>query len=269
MTDYDSQIYRLHAGSGPFVATAVHHGHDIRPDLLRFIGLPQADRLREEDPFTGVWTTVAPTRVVATQSRFQVDLNRPRETCIYLKPEDCWGLELYAQEPPHQELERSLVEYDNFYRGMHDLLTDITREHKCVVVYDLHSYNHRRQGPDGPAADESMNPQVNVGTGTMDRQRWGSVVDAFIDSLRAYDFPGGQLDVRENIKFKGRGFPRFVHRQFPRAGCAMAVEFKKLFMDEWTGRVDEDAHRAIRAALQSTVPGLLSELAKLGATSLS
>lgn len=261
MADDSSQIYRLHAGSGPFVATAIHDGHDIRPDLLQFIGLPEADRLREEDPFTGVWTTVAPTRVVGTQSRFQVDLNRPRETCTYRKPEDCWGLNLYAKEPPHKEFERSLVQYDDFYGAMHDLLTDITREHKCVVIYDLHTYNHRRQGADGPVADESKNPQVNVGTGTMDRKRWGSVVDAFMDSLRAYDFPGGQLDVRENIKFKGGNWGRWIHENFPNSAVAISIEFKKFFMDEWSGEPDRKLVDAITHALRSTVPPVLAALA--------
>ena len=42
--------------------------------------------------------------------------------------------------------------------------------------------------------------------------------------------------------------------------CVIAVEFKKFFMDEWTGIGDIEKIEAIRDALQSTVPGLLKEL---------
>ena len=140
-------IFQIHHAAGALVATAIHDGHAIREDLLPFVALSAADRLREEDPFTGAWTAVAPTRVVVTRSRFGVDLNRPRDRATYRVPEDCWGLQLYREQPPHETFERSLAEYDDFYASMHRLLTDIVREHGRFVVFDLHSYCHRREGP--------------------------------------------------------------------------------------------------------------------------
>ena len=38
----------------------------------------------QEDPFTGIWTTVAPTRLIGLHSRFEVDFNRPRDKAVYL-----------------------------------------------------------------------------------------------------------------------------------------------------------------------------------------
>jgi hypothetical protein len=61
----------------------------------------------------------------------------------------------------------------------------------------------------------------------------------------------------------GRGFPRFVHEHFPRTGCALAIEFKKFFMDEWTGALNAARHAAIKQALRSTVPGVLEELKRI------
>jgi hypothetical protein len=46
--------------------------------------------------------------------------------------------------------------------------------------------------------------------------------------------------VRENVRFKGGYLPRWVHANYPRVGCALALEFKKFYMDEWTGRADPD-----------------------------
>jgi N-formylglutamate deformylase len=37
---------------GRFIATAIHNGHDVRPDFAAELALPEPDRLREEDPHT-------------------------------------------------------------------------------------------------------------------------------------------------------------------------------------------------------------------------
>ncbi len=49
-------------------------------------------------------------------------------------------------------------------------------------------------------------------------------------------------------------------RQFPDAACVIAVEFKKFFMDEWTGEPDEGCIEAIGDALQFTAPAVLDAL---------
>ena len=104
---------------------------------------------------------------------------------------------------------------------------------------------------------------VNVGTGTMDRDRWGHIVDRFIADLGNYDFPGHRLDVRENIKFEGRRLAHWIHSNYPESTCVLSVEFKKFYMDEWTGVCDIEQTQALRDALQSTVPGILQELDKM------
>jgi hypothetical protein len=131
------------------------------------------------------------------------------------------------------------------------------------VVFDLHSYNHRRDGPEAPPADPELNPEVNVGTGTMDRERWGPVVDAFMGSLRAFDYRGRRLDVRENVKFRGGQFSRWIHENFPTAACSLAIEFKKFFMDEWSGEPDPVQLDAIRTALATSVPAVLEVLRRM------
>jgi hypothetical protein len=71
---------------------------------------------------------------------------------------------------------------------------------------------------------------------------------------------GRQLDVRENIKFRGGQFGRWTHENFSDSGCAISIEFKKFFMDEWTGIPDVAQLAAIRQSLQSTIPGVLAAL---------
>jgi len=248
------------AGEGPLVATAIHHGHTIRKELRALSALAEPDRLREEDPFTGEWTTVADTRVVVHQSRFEVDLNRPPEKAVYLRPEDAWGLNLWKQPLEPEMVGRSLSLYDAFYAKLRTLLKKKETAHESFVLFDLHSYNHRRMGPGAPPSEQRENPEVNVGTGNLDRERWGPVVDSFMSALRGFDFGGRHLDVRENVKFRGGYLPKWVQENFPRSGCALAIEFKKFFMDEWTGEPDRKMIEMIRQALASTVSPILTAL---------
>jgi hypothetical protein len=189
-----------------------------------------------------------------------VDLNRPRDTAVYRTPADAWGLTVWKDDPPHEMLERSLAEHDAFYDAVRQLFEEVSRQHGRFLVFDLHSYNHRRQGPSSPAAEVERNPQVNVGTGTMKRERWAPVIDTFIHTLRSFDFPGGKLDVRENVKFFGGRWPRWIHENFFDTGVAIAIEVKKFFVDEWTGEPDEDCVEAIREALRFTAPAVLAAL---------
>jgi len=258
------QLWEIALGDGPVIATALHDGHALREEVAASMALSEADRLREEDPYTGSWTSVATTRVIPRRSRFEVDLNRPRERAVYRTPEDAWGLRVWKRPPLESLVERSLADYDAFYAEAHRILSDMERRHGRFVVLDLHSYNHRRGGPDATPDAPDANPEVNVGTGSLDRARWGHLVDRFISDLQGFPVLGRSLDVRENVRFRGGHFSVWIHRQFPQSACCLAVEFKKFFMDEWTGQLDPAQHEASRKALRATLAGLHEGLAESG-----
>ena len=247
-------------GEGPIVAAAIHAGHEMREELLPLLALDEPTRAREEDPYTDYWIKIAPSWIAFNRSRFEVDLNRKREEAVYLTPDMSWGLQVWKQKPDRKMIARSLEEYDAFYRELHQMLSRIANRHKHFVVFELHAYDHRRNGPHSAREDPALNPDVNVGTGSMDRTRCGAIVDRFMQDLRTLDFPGRQLDVRENVKFRGRQFAQWIHTNFRNSACVLAIEFKKFFMDEWTGICDIEQVEAIRMALQSTLPGMLEEL---------
>lgn len=256
-----SDIYQLSTtGDLPIAAAAVHDGHAVRPEAAAALALTDAERLREEDPFTGGWAEITGNRIVALRSRFEVDLNRSRETAVYQRPEDAWGLQVWNEAPSADLVARSLGVYDAFYDAARELLRGMEERFGHFVVFDLHSYNHRREGPEGAPADPSANPEVNIGTKSIDRQRWGPVIDSLIDSLRGFDYAGRQLDVRENVKFGGGHFPRWVNGTLPESCCAIAIEFKKFFMDEWTGLPDREQLALIHQALEGSLPPLLTAL---------
>ena len=218
------RLWHLHKGNGPTVGLAVHAGHDIRPDLLPLMKIDEATRLREEDPFTDHWTLACHNQLLTRRSRFEVDLNREPSDAICVEPEDCWNLDVWREPVDETVVQGSLSEHAAFYQALHHLLAELQERYGKFVVFDLHSYNHRRDGPDGPPADPEKNPDINVGTGTMDRAYWAPVVDRFIGDLGAFDLSGRRLDVRENVNFRGRYVAQYVHHYFPRAGCVLAIE---------------------------------------------
>jgi N-formylglutamate amidohydrolase len=255
-------LFESEQGGGPILVLSLHAGHAVRPSLLPCFELSESERLREEDPYTDQWTAISPNRIVPRRSRFEVDLNRPPERAVYRKPEDAWGLRIWKEPPSDAEVAKNMREYRKFYAYVLETLNQLEERHGRFVVLDLHSYNHRRGGPHAEAAAAADNPDVNVGTGTMDRARWAPVVERFMRDLRGQTFCGRRLDVRENVRFKGGYFPQWVHQHFPVTGCALAVEFKKTFMDEWSGVADLVAVQALGELLGATLPGLAEELSR-------
>ena len=248
---------------GPIVATAIHAGHNLRSEILELINLDEKARRREEDPYTDAWTFFGDVKIIVETSRFECDVNRPRKKAVYLKPEDAWGLDVWKKELPKDMLERSLQKYDLFYKNVHKTFSDLQKGEGKFAVFDLHSYNHIRPSPDSPPANSELNPEVIVGTSNMDRKRWAPIVDRLISELRNFDFLGRSLDVRENVKWSGGNFSRWIHNTFPENGCSFAIEFKKFFMNEWSGELFEKEHDAIGRALASAAKAIKEELEKL------
>ena len=180
--------------------------------------------------------------VIVHRSRFEVDLNRERENAVYVNPADAWGLHVWKEIPSKAMVEQSLDLYDDFYARMVMTLDRMVEIHGGFVLFDIHSFNHRRQGPDRPPEPTADNPTVNLGTGSMP-ERWRPVAEAFLEAVSNQKVVDEPIDARENIRFRGRGMAAFVHERFGDVGCALAIEIKKIYIDEWSGRLDRGRHR--------------------------
>ena len=235
-------------GPGAVIATAIHDGHGLRDEVAAAMALPDADRLREEDPFTGQAIVEVPNHIIAHRSRFEFDLNRGGDDAVYRTPDQSWGLKVWHDDPEDTLVERSLAIHSAYYRMLGCLLDDVAAEHGRFVLIDVHSYNHRRDGVDGLPTPQDEAPDINIGTFSMPRDEWAWLLDPLIEEMRGFEFNGRRLDVRENVAFQGKGEQtRFVHDRYPAKGCAIALEFKKFFMDEWSGEPDPNELAAMRA----------------------
>ncbi|WP_346238146.1 N-formylglutamate amidohydrolase [Niabella insulamsoli] len=217
----------------PLLAFALHDGHEVDDVLRPHLLLNEPERSREEDPYTAFMISDLPvTTVTVRSSRFQLDLNRTREKAIYQKPEDAWGLNVWEALPETAvaDLHQS---YDQFYKEVGELLEETIARHGRFLVLDIHSYNHRRDSV-GKAAPEATHPEINMGT-FYNKQQWRADCEAFTRFLSEQEIQGHHVDVRENIIFKGGAFAQWVIENYGSFGAVFSIEFKKTFMDEWTG----------------------------------
>lgn len=254
-------LWTVERSASPIIGTAIHNGHHIRPALAPHYALAEDGRLREEDPFTEYFIRDVPNRVVFHRSRFEIDLNRARDAAVYLRPDQAWGLNVWNDALPQSEVDASLAIHDAYYAMLDQTLAGMEAMHGGFVLLDIHSYNHRRDGADADATAPEKAPVINIGTFSLDRGRWAPLLDPFLDALASQTVDGSPIDVRENIAFEGKGEQtRFVHERFPRTGCAIAIEFKKVFMDEWTGEPHLDQLEQFRTAITATLPILNDKL---------
>ena len=251
-------VYHLHRAESPIIAAAIHDGHLIAAPLHEYMHLQEHERFREEDPYTSYMADLPVSRIMVDTSRFQTDLNRRREEAVYRRPEDAWGLTVWEPLPPEVMVAQLLAGYDRFYAEVAQLLQWTIALFGKFVLLDIHSYNHRRDDP-SEMADSHENPEVNVGTGH-NHEKWKQIGHAVARFLAHHHIDGRLVDARENIKFKGGGFAEWINSHYGEYGCVLSLEFKKTFMDEWTGRVDIAHRRQIRTMLWGCIPFLLDKL---------
>jgi N-formylglutamate deformylase len=243
----------------PFICTAIHNGHQLSEIIEKNMALTVAERLYEEDPYTGFFTELAGNRAIVNYSRFQMDLNRPQSRSYYLKPEQSWGLKVRRSEPTKEEIEHSAACYKWFYDKIKLRVEKMIDKFDQIFVYDLHSYNHQRKGEGMEYDDPSLNPEIIIGTNNMP-EKYFPLVDRIMNQLRSEDYFGRQLDVRLNIKFDGGHFSRWLHSSYPGSICCLALEFKKIFMNEWTGEIDWEKAKRLRLILSSTFKMISKEI---------
>ena len=243
----------------PIVCTAIHNGHFISPNIKENLNVPEEIQQKEEDHYTEFFTEICTNRIIGRTSRFEIDLNRTPEKTFYLNPEDTWGLKVRKRNPTKEELDQSLQKYNKFYAEVESRFRKMKARFGKFFVYDIHSYNYRRDGKDKLPADPEKNPEIILGTNNMP-EKWLPIVHDIQDDLRMLDYFGRQLDVRINVKFPGGNFSRWIHRTFPDSACCVAIEFKKIFMEEWSGELYEDKILRLREGLESTFHKILKNL---------
>lgn len=254
------ELYKIQKHNSPIISLALHDGHFIPDNMREYLALDEHERFREEDPYTSILADLPTSQAVVHSSRFMVDLNRSMDKCLYQTPEDAWGLTVWKSALPEPLRLTVHQVYQQFYKDMKNLIEQTIAEFGCFFILDIHSYNHRRVHSNR-AADTETNPEINLGT-AYNAEKWHPIIDKFKRYLSGCMVNEKFLDVRENVKFKGGGFAQWLTSTYGEEGGIISIEFKKTFMDEWTGRGDIPHILDLHAALKGSLPLLRSELLK-------
>jgi len=226
-------LYQIKNADSPIWTFAIHDGHQISDELRPYIALTDAQRLREEDPFTAQIADLPVNQLIVNTSRFQLDLNRDVENSVYLFPEQAWGLNVFRSNLPSNYLLELYRQHQSIYYTIERHLSTTIKKYGYFIILDIHSYNAKRESAE-QSVDTKSNPQINLGT-YYNQEKWRDLIDEFVGSIKKFKLNNEAIDVRENVKFKGGNLAQHLISQYSELGCVISIEFRKDFMDEWSG----------------------------------
>ena len=221
-----------------YIGVALHAGHRVRPDVLDLMVVSEADRYREEDPYTDLFIKGFPVRIIALDSRFEYDLNRESERSIYSSERGIWGLDIWRSKVDGQMREFTLQKHKEFYDLVDLVVEYLLIRYEQLLVYDMHSYCYQREKKQQWYDDPR--PEINLGTVAVNRTLFAPIIEPLIKFLGENEMDDHPVRVAENAVFPGGYLSRRLSKAQYNSVVVLALEYKKLFMDEWSGEVYED-----------------------------
>jgi len=227
----------------PAFSAAIHNGGNMRPELVENCILSKAERYYEEDPYTGSFIENQPITLIGHDSRYEYDLNRGTDTCVY---ETAWGKDVWKQPLSAQAIATSKAKHAQFYRIVTAICDALLEDFGECIVYDNHSYNFKRH-------ERKDLPVFNLGTSSVKSDKWRPVIDRWLEALKSMPVDGCEISAAENDIFYGKGqLAAHCHSLYDDV-LVLATESKKVFMDELTGEPDELVLPSLQKAYNTTV----------------
>jgi hypothetical protein len=223
-------LWYLTEGEGPLLALAIHDGPRA---TARSGGADGAVRRGAAARRGSLHRSLDRGRGVSYGGRdgrvFEVDLNRPRETAVYVRPEQAWGLQVWRTPPPAELVQRSLAEYDAFLRRGRIACSSESSNAKAASWSSTYTATIIvATGPTRALRRSDQTPRYQC------RHRHHAPC-ALGAAGRPHDHRAAQL--RRSWPPARRARKRQVHgrqtsragstRPFQRTGCSIAIELKK------------------------------------------
>ena len=226
----------------PYCCTAIHDGSELRQELQKKIALNDYERWYEEDPFTGDFIASMPITIVGLDSRFEYDLNRSPENCIYT---EAWGKKVWKKQLTPKEIKLSKEKHASYYKVVHALVAKLETMFGGCIVYDIHSYNSKRWNREVPL--------FIIGTENVDTKRYANTIEHWQKELAAIKLP--QITNRTDINnvFYGRGYNlEYITTHFKNT-LVLATEIEKVYCDELTGAAYPGIIRQLQQKLKKAI----------------
>ena len=208
----------------PFVCAAIHAGGNLREQLKQQIIHSDYERWYEEDPFTDTFITSMPLTIIGLDSRFEYDLNRSLQHCVYDK---AWGKKVWKKPLSGTQKKESISKHANFYKVIDALVETIEDLHKGCIVFDMHSYNYVRHNKELPV--------FNIGTKNIDNNKYKNVISKWFEDIKSIKLGNFESSTEINGPFQGNGnLLMHITSKFNNT-LVLATEVKKIFCNELDG----------------------------------
>ena len=224
----------------PYVCTAIHNGSHLRHELVNKMALDEYERWYEEDPHTADFIASMPITLVGNDSRFEYELNR--KDPIY---EEAWGKNIWKKPLTKKETNISTQKHANYYRVTHALIEKLESMFGASLVYDIHSYNHKRW--------DRVVPVFNIGAECIDLQKYFPFVENWKNELGKIKLKGIHVESKINEVFYGRGYNlEYITTNFKNT-LVLATEISKIYCDEETGEIYPQLIKSIQTNLKKAI----------------
>lgn len=227
----------------PIVCAAIHNGHKLRADLEKSFLLSDDERLYEEDPYTDELISSFPIQIIGNDSRFEYDLNRAKTLSTYFKT--AWDKQVWEKPLSQKQRTKSHNKHQSFYNVLEAIIEAVEKQFRNAIVFDIHSYNYKRI--------EKDTPTFNIGSGQIDVERWGNVLNQFERQLNRITLPNLNVRAATDEVFHGRGYLiTHVNAHFDNT-LVLPIEVKKIFMDESSGDLYPLVLEELKAGFKSSI----------------
>ena len=224
----------------PYICTAIHDGSNLRAGLSSKIALDDYERWYEEDPHTADFIASMPITLVANDSRYEYELNRKEP--VY---DEAWGKKVWKKPLSKKELKISAQKHENYYKVTHALIEKLESMFGASLVYDVHSYNHKRWGRDVPV--------FNIGTENINNKKYAKYINNWKEELESIELNGIHVKAEINDVFFGRGYNlEYITENFKNT-LVLATEISKVYCDEETGEIYPQVIKNIQARFKQAI----------------
>ncbi|MEN8116647.1 MAG: N-formylglutamate amidohydrolase [Bacteroidota bacterium] len=218
-----------------YAGVALHSRNKIRPEIIKKLAVSKKERFCDEDPYTELFIKKFPIQIIARDSRFEYDLNRDRENCIYKEYKRKWHLQVWDKTLSKKEKEISCLKFDEFFELTDMVCEYLLRQNKFVVLFDMHSFCFQRS--EQTEWFNNPKPEINIGTKASNRTLFLPLIQKFQKSLSKTQIDNKKIRVEENKIFNGGYLSRRIGQKYYNNVLTFALEYKKLFMNEITGQL--------------------------------
>lgn len=231
----------------PYIFTAIHHGHRLRQDLKEICLVSEDGRYHEEDAYTGDLIEFFPITLIAHDSRYEYDLNRDAEKCLY---QEAWGDRVYKRALTKEEIQESIRKYNQFYTICDTLVKTVLSKYPNCLILDIHSYNIQDRDYVNP-------PMFNIGTHFINLTKYRPFVDEWMKQLDKIKIPGHEVTVKENDIFWGMGnLSERMNGNYDDC-LVLPTEVKKIYADEFKPEPYRNIITTIERGFKSSIEQML------------